>query len=283
MTAPLHPDTRIGSAWLAVADLPRALDFYTRVLGLRALTQHADQATLGAGDTPLLHLRAQPGAHRQPPRTTGLYHVAILLPTRADLGRVLLNLARTQYPVSGFADHLVSEAIYLNDPDGNGLELYRDRPRASWQWDGGHIRMASDPLDIEGIMAEGGDPDAPFIGMPAGTTLGHLHLRVADIAQAEAFYSSVLGFDVVARWPGALFVSAGGYHHHLGLNTWQSQGAPRPPADAVGLRAFSLLLPAAARADVVVRLDAAGIPHTTEGDLVLTADPWGHTLRLTAD
>lgn len=282
MTAALPPETHIGTVTLAVADLPRAVNFYTGVLGLTAHQQQAEGATLGAGDRPLLHLRALPGGQRQPPRTTGLFHAAILLPTRADLGRVLLNLARTQYPVSGFADHLVSEAIYLNDPDGNGLELYRDRPRESWRWDGTQVRMASDPLDLDSIMAEGGDPDAPFTGMPAGTTIGHVHLRVGDIPQAEAFYSGVLGFAVVARWPGALFISAGGYHHHLGLNTWNTQNAPRPPANAVGLRDYSLVLPdESAHAAVVERLSAAGIPHRPDAADLLVDDPWGNTLRLT--
>lgn len=281
MTSALHPETRIGTVTLAVADLPRAVDFYTRVLGLAAHDQRAEGALLGAGGAPLLHLRTLPGGQRPSSRTTGLFHVAVLLPTRADLGRVLLNLARTQYPVSGFADHLVSEAIYLDDPDGNGLELYCDRPRATWRWQGDQVFMASDPLDLDSIMAEAGDQDAAFNGMPAGTVIGHIHLRISGIPEAEAFYSGVLGFDVVARWPGALFVSAGGYHHHLGLNTWQSQGAPRPPENAVGLRAYSLVLPdEPARAAVVARVAAAGIAHSQDADGVLLDDPWGHTLRL---
>ncbi len=281
MTPTLHPDTHIGTVTLAVADLARAVDFYTGVLGLAVQQQQAGGALLGAGDAALLCLRALPGGQRQPARTTGLYHVAILLPTRADLGRVLLNLARTQYPVSGFADHLVSEAIYLDDPDGNGLELYRDRPRETWRRDGGQVRMASDPLDVDGVLADGGDPRAPFTGMPAGTVIGHMHLRVGDIPQAEAFYSGVLGFDVVARWPGALFVSAGGYHHHLGLNTWQSQGAPPPPANAVGLREYSLALPdEPARAALIARVTAAGRAHQQDAAGVTVADPWGNTLRL---
>lgn len=281
-SALLHPQTRIGTVTLAVADLARAVGFYTGVLGLAVLDQGADDATLGAGGAPLLHLRTLAGGQRQPPRTTGLFHVAVLLPTRADLGRVLLNLARTQYPVSGFADHLVSEAIYLDDPDGNGLELYRDRPRETWRWDGSQVRMASDPLDLDSIMAEGGDPHAPFTGMPAGTVIGHMHLRVGDIPQAEAFYSGALGFDVVARWPGALFVSVDGYHHHLGLNTWQSQNAPRPPANAVGLREYELALPdESARAALAARLDAAGIARRQDAADILVDDPWGNTLRLT--
>lgn len=282
MASVLHPAAHIGTVTLAVADMSRAVDFYTRVLGLALLDQQGDRAVLGAGGVVLLHVHALRDAQRQPPRTTGLYHAAILLPTRADLGRVLLNLMHARYPVSGFADHLVSEAVYLDDPDGNGLELYRDRPRETWAWeDGGQVRMASEPLDVAGILAEAGDPDAPFGGMPAGTVIGHIHLRVGDIEQAEAFYSGVIGFDVVARWHGALFISAGGYHHHLGLNTWQSRGASRPPENAVGLREFSVVLPdSAAQRAVVDRLDAAGILHQPAGTDFLVDDPWGNTLRL---
>jgi catechol 2,3-dioxygenase len=282
MASVLHPAAHIGTVTLAVADMSRAVDFYTRVLGLALLDQQGDRAVLGAGSVVLLYLHALSGAQRQPPRTTGLYHAAILLPTRPDLGRVLLNLTHTRYPVSGFADHLVSEAVYLDDPDGNGLELYRDRPREMWVWeDGKQVRMASEPLDFAGILAETGDPDAPFVGMPAGTVIGHIHLRVGDIEQTETFYCGVIGFDVVARWHGALFISAGGYHHHLGLNTWQSQGASRPPENAVGLREFSVVLPdSAAQRAVVDRLDAAGIPHQPAGTDFMVDDPWGNTLRL---
>lgn len=281
-TTALHPATRMGAATLGVADLARSIDFYTRVLGLHTLSQDGLQATLGAGQAPLLHLQEIPGAQPQPPYSTGLYHVAILLPTRADLGRVLINLSRTRYQVSGFSDHLVSEAIYLDDPDGNGLELYRDRPREQWNWDGSSVRMASDPIDLNGIVAEVEQPDAPFTGMPQGTTIGHMHLRVGDVAQAEAFYGGLIGFDVVARWPGALFISAGGYHHHLGLNTWHSRGAPPAPENAVGLRRFEIIVPdATAQAQVLARLESAAVPYQRDEDsAALFADPWHNHIAL---
>jgi catechol 2,3-dioxygenase len=225
-----------------------------------------------------------PNARPQPSFSTGLYHVAILMPTRAELGRVILNLGRTQYPVSGAADHLVSEALYLNDPDGNGLELYRDRPREEWRWNGTEVVMSNAPFDVDGIVGSVDDPDAPFAGMAAGTTVGHVHLRVGDIPAAEAFYVGVMGFDVVSRWTGALFVSAGGYHHHLGLNVWGSRNAPRPPADSVGLREYTLLVPdPPALGSVAGRLDAANISYGRgEGDLRVD-DPWGNTIRVAVE
>ena len=277
----LPAETRMGAATLQVADLARSVDFYTRILGLAVIEQGAEAATLGAGGVPLLRLVARAGAKAQPEFSTGLYHLAIRLPSRPDLGRVLLNLARTQYPLSGFGDHLVSEAIYLNDPDGNGLELYRDRPRAEWRYKDGQVQMASDPVDVDGIMAEVPDPQAPLAGMPAGTDIGHVHLRAGDIPQAEKFYHEVLGFDIVFRMPSALFVSAGGYHHHLGLNTWHSRGAPRPPEDSVGLRDYSILVPGAeARDRIAARLAAAQIGTEREGEALVVDDPFGNRIRI---
>lgn len=282
--AALPAALRLGPVTLAVADLARSVDFYTGVLGLAVVAQAGEAASLGAGGVPLLHLRAQAGLRPQPRFSTGLYHVAILLPTRLDLGRVLINLARTRYPLQGFADHLVSEAIYLADPDGNGLELYRDRPRTEWRWRGSQIVMASDPLDVDGIAAEVPDPQAPFTGMPAGTVIGHVHLKVGDVRQGEAFYHGVIGFGVVARLPGALFVSAGGYHHHLGANSWESRGAPRPPADAAGLREFTIVLPDEPALDQLgQRLRAADHAAEQPGTALLVDDPWGNRIRIRAE
>lgn len=282
----LHPATRMGPVTLAVSHLSQSVDFYTNVIGLTALPQRQvggekDGATMGVGSTPLLHLRELRGARRQPDHSTGLYHVAILVPSRPDLGRVVLNLARTQYPVQGASDHLVSEALYLDDPDGNGLELYRDRPRAEWRWNGDQVVMATEPLDIGAIVRSVEDPDAPFTGMPEGTVIGHVHLRVGDIPKAAAFYNGVIGFDVVAQIPSALFVSAGGYHHHLGMNIWHSRGAPRPPADSVGLREYTIIVPdGEARDQVAARLDSAGLAYTRRDSDLLIDDPWGNPIRL---
>ncbi len=285
MTYKLHPATRMGAATLAVSDLAQSVSFYQTVIGLTRLDAGDNgTAIMGAGKTPILHLQEIPNAQPQPERSTGLYHAAILVPSRPDLGRFLINLARTQYPVGGFGDHLVSEAIYLSDPDGNGLEVYRDRPRSEWQWQGSQVKMATDPVDVDGIIATVENPHTPYAGMPDGTTMGHMHLRIGDVAQAEAFYSQLIGFDVVATWHSALFVSAGGYHHHLGLNTWHSRNAPPSPANSVGLREYTIILPTQeALAEVIARFEAAGISIDHQGDAVVVNDPWQNRIRFISE
>ncbi|MAS32841.1 MAG: glyoxalase [Anaerolineaceae bacterium] len=284
----LDPATHMGPVTLAVSNLAQSVDFYTRVLGMRELQTGAGadgkSATLGAGETPLLHLREVPGGRRQPGYSTGLYHVAILVPTRADLGRVILSLAREQYPIGGFGDHYVSEAMYLDDPDGIGLEIYRDRPRSEWQWDGDQVVMGTEMVDVDAVIKSVDDPNAPYTGMPDGTTIGHVHLRVGDIPQARRFYSDILGFDVIAGLPTALFVSAGRYHHHLGMNIWHSRNAPPVPADAVGMREYTILVPTSeALAQLVTRLEAGGIVYQHEESDVLLNDPWQNAIRLTVE
>lgn len=276
----IDPGTEIGWTALTVADLQRSLDFYTGVLGFQQLDRQAHSATLGADSQPLLLLVEQPGAQPRPPHATGLYHVAILLPSRTDLGHMLGRILR-DYKLDGYADHLVSEALYLSDPDGNGLEIYRDRPRSEWRWQGSQVVMASDPIDLPELVRSAEQSGQPWQGLPAGTVIGHVHLQVADLAQASAFYHGLLGFDIVAQLPGALFVSAGGYHHHLGLNTWQSRGGPLPPANAAGLRLFTLSVPdQAAQAEIAERLRAAGVPVTTQADALVFNDPWRNTIVL---
>lgn len=277
----IHPATHMGPVTLAVADLARSVDFYTNVLGMKVLNEGEGKATLGAGSTPLVHLQEQPGARRQPSYSTGLYHAAILVPTRADLGRVIISLARHAYPIGGFGDHFVSEAMYLDDPDGNGLEIYRDRPRDEWQWNGSQVVMGTEPVDVDAVIKSVENPEAPYAGMPDGTVLGHMHLRVGDIPQAEAFYVGVLGFEAIARMPSALFVSAGRYHHHIGMNIWHSRKAPPAPANSVGLREYTIVLPDdAAREAVLARLDAAGVRYERQDSGVLLDDPWSNRIRL---
>ena len=280
----IDPRTEIGYAHLAVADLGRSLDFYTETLGFRLLSRQGGTATLGAdGETPLLLLSEEPGARPRPEGTTGLYHFAILVPTRADLGRSLRRLLEREYPLSGASDHLVSEALYLDDPDGNGIEIYRDRPRSEWPVDGSEVRMGNVVLDAQGILMEAEREGEGWQGLASGTRMGHIHLHVGDLRGAEEFYVRTLGFDVMQRWGGAaLFISAGGYHHHIGLNTWAGVGAPPPPSGTAGLRAYAIELPdERARAEVVDRLRAAGAQTARQGDAVSLEDPWRNAILLT--
>ena len=271
--------TTMGTVTLRVADLDRSIQFYETVLRLRTIDRTESVVHLGAASGPaLLTLHAMPGIPPSPQRATGLYHFAIVLPSRPDLGRMLTWLGEANIPL-GQSDHLVSEALYLSDPDNNGIEIYRDRPRDTWHWDERSVRMAVDPLDLPAIIAEGAD--LTWDVMPAGTQMGHVHLRVGDIAQASQFYHTILGFDITATMPSALFVSAGGYHHHLGLNTWHSRGLGAAPHDKAGLQSFAILLPNRdALAQVTARLAAYHIPTQTTGDVVAVDDPWGNTALL---
>lgn len=280
----IHPNTRLGPIALTVSDLPRALGFYQRSLGFQIHTQSDDTACLGSAgaDHPFLVLSERRGA-RKAPGTSGLYHFAILVPSRLELARALQRLTETRTPVQGFADHLVSEAIYLADPDGNGIEIYRDRPQEQWQYGhDGRLRMATDPLDLQGLMAELDGRQDLWPGLHPQTHLGHMHLHVASIPEAEAFYQGLLGFDLVLRYgPTASFFSAGGYHHHVGVNTWAGVGAPPPPAGAAGLRWFSINLPSPPELHAVMeRVRSAGVPaeETQEGFLV--RDPAGNAMLL---
>jgi catechol 2,3-dioxygenase len=269
---PIHPAARIGAVRLAVADLGRSLNFYQESLGFALHRREGATAALGAGGPDLLLLEEQPGA--RPARgVTGLYHFAVLVPTRRDLARSLRRLAELRVPLQGASDHAVSEALYLADPDGNGIEIYRDRPRDEWPTAGREVRMTVDPLDLDGLLAE--LDEAPWAGLPAGTTIGHMHLHVANLAQARAFYVGVIGFELMQSFGGsAEFVSAGGYHHHLGYNIWAGRGAPPPNPDMAGLRSFEVLLPHQAALDAVLaRLAGAGLQADPSDGGHLVRDP----------
>jgi catechol 2,3-dioxygenase len=230
---------------LRVADLDRALLFYQGKLGFRLRAQHEQTAYLSAtGEEPdHLRLTERPGAKPKPRRTTGLFHAAIRLPSRKALADVLLRLLRQHVEPQGFSDHGVSEAIYLSDPDGNGLELYADRPRSEWAHRAGQVVMVTEPLDMNGLLAHVTD-EAGATGLDPKTDIGHVHLQVADLAKTEEFYHGQLGFEVTQRsYPGALFFAAAGYHHHIGANIWAGRSLPRPPEDAAGLMAFSVVAP----------------------------------------
>jgi catechol 2,3-dioxygenase len=270
----LPNETAIGRVELTVRDVGRSVDFYAGTLGLEPLARDGAEARLGAGGEPLLVLHGDPDAPERPRRTTGLFHFAVLVPSRADLAGSLIRLAERRWPLSGASDHLVSEALYLSDPDGIGIEIYRDRPRSEWPRDDGAIRMATIPLDLDSVIAEAGG-NAPAGEVPPGTRIGHVHLNVADLDASERFWCDIVGFDVTVRgYPGALFVSAGGYHHHLGLNTWNGPGAPPPPGGAVGLHRFSLEVPDRAAAEARERLAAAGVEvEAGDGGRTVVRDP----------
>ena len=274
MTTSIHPETRIGLLSLNVTDLARSVDFYTNAMGFALLQQHEGGAMLGVGTTPLLLLTGNPGGQPWPGRATGLYHFAILLPTRADLGRWLRHWLEMGHELPGQGDHWVSEALYLSDPDGNGIEIYRDRPRREWKLTDGRVAMGTDPVDLRGVIDESDREGLSFTGLPEGTTIGHMHLQVRDIPEAQAFYEGVLGFDLMAEMPSALFLSAGGYHHHLGMNIWHSRGASPAPAGSAGLRYFTVIMPTqAALDDVIVRLNAAGVSYGAAENGIVVQDP----------
>lgn len=279
----IAPTTRMGSVHLTVSDLARSLEYYERVIGLQVHGRENGTARLGTGGEDLLVLYDQPGAEPAP-RNTGLFHFALLLPARADLARWLVHAAQRQIPLEGMSDHLVSEALYLRDPDWHGIEIYRDRPRADWEREGEFVRMATIPLDVQDLVGslEGAEPD--FERMPRDTTMGHVHLQVADVPATEEFYAGVLGFDIQARYGAqATFLSAGGYHHHLGANTWNSRGAPPAPPGAAALRHATVILPDEdALESVSARIaDAGQDPQPDpDGGGVFVRDPAQNTLLL---
>jgi catechol 2,3-dioxygenase len=285
----LPAETTLGLASLIVADLDRSVSFYHDTLGFRVLQREREAAILGAGEdeTRILELTALAGARPKPRRTTGLYHIAILTPSRDALARSLYHLAVSRYPLQGASDHIVSEALYLADPDGNGLEIYRDRPRENWYDAAGQFQMGTLPLDLEKLLYEGAasTDERLWTGIETGTRVGHVHLQIADLVAAVRFYTDGLGFETMAHMPemGAAFVSAGGYHHHIGLNTWTSRGAPPPPAGAAGLRVFEIAVPDSRTLDeVAARLTALDTPFERTANALETRDPSGNLARLVA-
>lgn len=275
MTQPL--DVSLSHVSLLVADLERESNFYTQVLGLQILTRTADSLTLGKHELPLLTLVAGKELKAAQSGDAGLYHFAILFESRGALARTLHTvLLKRPDLYTGSADHLVSEAFYLNDPEGNGIELYFDRERTLWNWAGGQVQMASIYLDPEEYLAKNVTLEEPN----ASVTLGHFHLKVGDIATAKHFYVDVLGFEVTASYPGALFISVKGYHHHLGLNTWESAGA-QLRSQTLGLHAIEFRVPdEALLTQIAASLRAAKIPVTHTTGTLTCADPWGNHIRM---
>lgn len=278
----LPDSTRLGEVRLQVADLERALAFYEIVLGLRVLARDATYAALGAHDDErvLVELHERAGARPMHGRgRLGLYHFAILLPDRPSLGRFVRHLAEIGVR-AGAGDHLVSEAIYLTDPDGLGIEVYADRPRGTWQRIGRELVITTEPVDMTEIVRSAGN--SAWSGMPAGTVIGHVHLHVGNLDEGSAFFSEALGFDRMTwRYPGALFLGAGGYHHHLGTNTWAGSGATAPEEGDARLLEWTIELPdSASLLALAESLKGAGHgAREADGELV-TTDPWGTRARL---
>jgi len=285
----LDPRSHIGRVRFRVADLERSLEFYRDVLGFEVAARAHGLAALKTPDDAsgvgreLAVLEERPNVQPRPrrPVTTGLYHVAILFPTRATLGRVLRRLGETQYPMRGASDHAVSESIYLDDPDGNGLELYADRPRERWPHRDGELQMTIDPFDVEGVTREAGDDTIPWT-LPTATTIGHVHFTVSSLAAAERFYADALGLDVTQRsLVGILAVSAGGYHHHVNLNVWAGEGAPRDRDAVAGLIEWELVVPDdASRGEVERRLTTAGYAFQRDAETIRAADDDGNVVVL---
>jgi catechol 2,3-dioxygenase len=274
---------RLGRVRLQVADLDRSIEFYERVLGLRATGRGDTGARLAAqgDDATLIELDELRGATPVPRRgRLGLYHFALLLPDRASLGRFVAHLG-TLGKYAGAADHLVSEALYLTDPDGLGIEVYADRPRSSWRMQGQALAMATDPLDLDDLLGAAGGQ--PWTGAPPGTRMGHIHLHVGDLESAGDFYHRGLGLDrVVLNFPGALFMSAGGYHHHLGTNIWAA-GAPQATEGDARLLEWTVGLPDTSDVEAAAgSLIASGYPVRHDSGDAVSADPWGVGVRLTA-
>lgn len=275
------PVTFVSHVKIKVGNLERSVEFYEKMLGFSVLEKTSSEAKLTAdGKTGCLTLIEPENVIPKQAKTTGLYHFAILLPTAKDLANIVVHLARNGIPF-GSSDHLVSEAIYLSDPDGNGIEIYRDRPPSGWHWQGGEVKMAVDPLDFETLLKHA-SPDNPWEKLPKETVIGHIHLHVAELSTAEKFYVEGLGMDVVNRFgTEALFFSYGKYHHHIGINTWNGVGAPPPAPNSTGLESFTLLFAdEKARQQAVGNLRKIGAEVKEEGNHFITFDPSGNCIEL---
>jgi catechol 2,3-dioxygenase len=278
MTATLPPDLRLGPVHIAVTDLERSVPYYESSIGLQLLRRENGATVMGSGEDDLVVLEEQPDA-RPAGRHAGLYHFALLNPSREELARAAQRLLVTRTPISGASDHGISEAIYLPDPDGNGIELAADRGRERWGDLTDPKTIGPEPLDMNGLLqlVDGQDPHAKA---DPGLRVGHVHLHVGDVEQGLRFYRDVIGFEVMTRFPTAAFVSAGGYHHHLAFNTWRGEGVPPAPPQSVGLRRWTVVLDEESLAALRERVDAAGIEHETDGGLVLR-DPWNAAVLFT--
>jgi catechol 2,3-dioxygenase len=282
-TRPSLPNAaHLGLVKLWVSDLDRQVAFYTQAIGLQVISQNSSQASLGAGRQELLRLSVKAGSRAYHDRA-GLYHFCLLIPERRQFALALRRLDKAEAPFQGLVDHRMAEAIYLADPEGNGIELNWDKPRSEWEGKLEKlISMGNLALDVDGLMLLADGPGADSGLLPAGTSLGHVHLHVADLAASRRFYHELLGMDITGEYPGqAVFTSAGGYHHHIAFNIWHGHGAPEPPLDASGLDWFSVVLPSARARDIVAeRFRAAGLKLEELPEGLLARDPAGNGLLL---
>ncbi len=277
-STPLH----VGAVTLRVRNLATMTRFYTEIIGLSVLQTGASSARLGVDGITLVILEHHPDATIEPGNQAGLYHTAFLMPSRADLAHWLVHTAMAQYPFTGFADHRVSEAVYLDDPEGNGIEVYSDRPPELWSWNGDTVIMGSEPIDFDTLLALTDQETDNYPTAPSGMRIGHIHLRAGNIEAARDFYVAALGLDVPSGRADALFLSSGRYHHHVALNTWQSQGAGQRNPAQTGLAEFSLTaLNTSILEATRTRLAAAGATITQADSGFLATDPWGTQLRVT--
>jgi catechol 2,3-dioxygenase len=273
------PHTFVDLVELKVVDLQRSLEFYENIIGFKVLEQHPDKILLTAdGKNALLSIEQPSGIMPTQQKTTGLYHFALLLPTRADLGAVLRHFAESNIRI-GAGDHLVSEALYLNDPDGNGIEIYSDRPDSDWKWENEYVEMATLQINAQSILAEGAKTE--WNGLPQGTVMGHIHLHVSELDATKKFYNA-LGFDVMTpNYPGALFMGSGKYHHHIGLNTWAGVGAPPTPENVVGLKTFSVVFPTNEELQAAItNLIEIGSDIVEENGVFVVQDPSQNKIKL---
>ena len=269
---------RIGTVRLKVRDLDVVSTFYQRVLGLSPVATSEHRVTLGVGGTPLLELAGDASLSPLDPRQAGLFHTAFLMPTRSDLARWVAHVAEARVPLQGASDHIVSEALYLADPEGNGIEVYADRPVSAWHGENGEIRMSTDPLNLQDLLqsAEGTE----WSGFPEGS-IGHVHLQVGDTGEADGFYHDVLGLDIAARYPGASFYGSGGYHHQLAGNIWNSRRAGKRPEGIAGLDAVEIIVRNPQDlAAIAARAESVGIASITNTDALTLHDPWGTAITL---
>jgi catechol 2,3-dioxygenase len=281
MTFHQPPATYIGEVHLKVKNLHQSLTFYQESLGLKLLQKNDRSAVLSAdGKIPLVSLEQPENITEKQRGTTGLYHFALLLPTRAELAILLKHLIDQKYPLEGASDHLVSEAVYLSDPEGNGIEIYIDRPPSQWEWEDNFVKMAVDPLDAEGLLSEAQGQN--WTGISPGTVIGHIHMHVDNLKDAETFYCNGLGFDKVSQLGNqALFISSHDYHHHIGLNTWAGVGAPPPASTSAGIDWYQINYPTLeARKNVIEKLSELGFSTDKIDGAFFTTDPAGNKLKL---